>query len=64
MTIVNNGKSPFNTVDEAITALSDGTFAEKVSNFKPTEIVKPTETAAAADTIATTETITTTETKE
>ena len=62
--IVNNGKSPFNTVDEAITALSDGTFAEKVSNFKPTEIVKPTETAAAADTIATTETITTTETKE
>ena len=62
--IVSNGKSPFKTVDEAITALSDGTFAEKVSNFKPTETSKPTETAAAADTTATTETTTPTETKE
>ena len=39
--IVNNGKSPFKSVDEAITALSDGTFAEKVANYNPTEPKEP-----------------------
>lgn len=65
--IVNNGKSPFKSVDEAITALTDGTFAEKVANFKPTETAETTattETAADTTTTATTETTTTTETKE
>ena len=65
--IVNNGKSPFKTVDEAITALADGTFAEKVSNFKPTEPTVPNEpitpTAPIEPTIPTTPT-TTTETTE
>ena len=41
--IVNNGKSPFKTVDEAIAALSDGTFAEKVANFKQKEPTTPKE---------------------
>lgn len=62
--IVNSGKSPFQSVDEAITALSDGTFAEKVSNFKPTETAETTATTATTDTTATTETTETTETKE
>lgn len=43
---VNNGNSPFNSVDEAITALTDGTFADKVANFKPTEPTEPTEPTA------------------
>lgn len=62
--IVNNGNSPFKSVDEAITALSDGTFAEKVSNFKPTETAETTATTDTAETSTTTETTTTTETKE
>ena len=45
--IVNNGTSPFHSVDEAITALSDGTFAEKVVNFN-----KPTEPTASKELIA------------
>ena len=62
--IVNNGQSPFKTVDEAITALSDGSFAEKVSNFKPTETAETAETTASTETAAATETTVSTETKE
>lgn len=62
--IVNNGQSPFKSVDEAITALSDGTFAEKVSNFKPTETVETAAAAETAEPTVTTETTATTETKE
>lgn len=62
--IVNNGKSPFKSVDEAITALSDGTFAEKVANFKPTETPVAAETTATAETTTPTTPTTPTETKE
>ncbi len=37
--IVNSGDSPFASVDEAISALSDGTFASKIRDHK-TEPVK------------------------
>lgn len=62
--IVNNGQSPFKSVDEAITALSDGTFADKVSNFKPTETAAAAETAETAETTTPTTPTTPTETKE
>ena len=65
--IVNNGKSPFKTVDEAITALTDGTFAEKVANFKPTDPKDPIAPTEPKDPIAPTvptSPTTPTETKE
>ena len=33
--IVNSGKSPFASVDEAINALSEGTFVDRIANYKP-----------------------------
>lgn len=62
--IVNSGQSPFKSVDEAITALSDGTFAEKVTNFKPTEPTAPTAPTAPTEPTAPIDTTVSTETKE